>query len=301
MLKPSHMQAPTKLTGVDAAKILSRAVGGLLALLSIAMLLPFAVAVANSEKEQWTYLTLAVIGVVVGTALFLQKSGDAKLRARQVFLLTSLCWLSASLFSALPFIFAQPYLSFADAWFESMSAITTTGATVIVGLDNLPRAVLLWRGMLQWLGGIGIIVMAMAILPFLQVGGMRLFQAESSDISGKFMPRSSNMVFAIGRVYILLTLLVMLLYWFGGMHTFDAIVHGMTTIATARWPSPTTMATTTRLARTATTTILQPIRERTRPAGTSSTSIATGSSTTSHGPRLVRSTLSSRAGSPARV
>ena len=233
MLKPSHMQAPTKLTGVDAAKILSRAVGGLLALLSLAMLIPFAVAVANSEKEQWTYLTLAVIGFVAGTALFLQKSGESKLRARQVFLLTTLCWFSASLFSALPFIFAQPYLSFADAWFESMSAITTTGATVITGLDDLPRAVLLWRGMLQWLGGIGIIVMAMAILPFLQVGGMRLFQAESSDISGKFMPRSRNMVFATGRVYILLTILVMVLYWLGGMQTFDAIVHGMTTIATA--------------------------------------------------------------------
>ena len=98
--------------------------------------------------------------------------------ARQVFLLTTLCWVCASLFATLPFIFAQPYLDFTTL-FEAMSAITTTGATVIVGLDTLPKSVLLWRGMLQWLGGIGIIVMAMAILPFLQVGGMRLFQAES--------------------------------------------------------------------------------------------------------------------------
>ncbi|MFP3457986.1 potassium transporter TrkG, partial [Psychrobacter sp. SIMBA_152] len=87
--------------------------------------------------------------------------------------------------------------------------------------------------MLQWLGGIGIIVMAMAILPFLQVGGMRLFQAESSDMSGKFMPRSSHMVLAIGRVYLILTVAVISLYLIGGMGSFDAFVHGMTTIATA--------------------------------------------------------------------
>ncbi|HAD49556.1 MAG TPA: potassium transporter TrkH, partial [Idiomarina sp.] len=217
----------------QAAKLLSKAIGALIALLSVALLAPFVLAAVNSEKDQWTYLTLAVIGIITGLVLFSQKTGEAKLRARQVFLLTTLCWVSASLFATLPFIFAQPYLGFTDAWFEAMSAITTTGATVIVGLDELPKSVLLWRGMLQWLGGIGIIVMAMAILPFLQVGGMRLFQAESSDMSGKFLPRSSLMVMAIGKVYLLLTALVILLYALGGMQTFDAFVHGMTTIGTA--------------------------------------------------------------------
>lgn len=217
----------------QAAKLLSKAIGALVAILSVALLAPFVMAVVHAEKDQWTYLTLSVIGIVVGLALFFQNAGDAKLRARQVFLLTSLCWVSASLFVTLPFIFAQPHLDFIDAWFEAMSAITTTGATVIVGLDDLPRSMLLWRAMLQWLGGIGIIVMAMAILPFLQVGGMRLFQAESSDMSGKFLPRSSLMVMAIGKVYLLLTVMVIGLYFVGGMHGFDAVVHGMTTIGTA--------------------------------------------------------------------
>ena len=223
----------TPLDSRQAIKLLLKAVGGLIALLSIALLAPFVMAVVSGEKEQWTYLTLSIIGLVVGLVLFLQPVGDAKLRARQVFLLTSLCWVSASLFATLPFIFAKPYLDFSSAWFEAMSAITTTGATVISGLDDLPASVLLWRAMLQWLGGIGIIVMAMAILPFLQVGGMRLFQAESSDMSGKFMPRSSHMVMAIGRVYLILTAAVIGLYLIGGMGSFDAFVHGMTTIGTA--------------------------------------------------------------------
>lgn len=233
MMQQSTSFSQNSLRPGQAVKLLSKAVGALIAILSVALLAPFVLAVVNGEKDQWTYLTLSMLGIVGGLALYFQNAGEAKLRARQVFLLTSLCWVCASLFVTLPFIFAQPHLDFIDAWFEAMSAITTTGATVIVGLDDLPRSVLLWRGMLQWLGGIGIIVMAMAILPFLQVGGMRLFQAESSDMSGKFLPRSSLMVMAIGKVYILLTLAVMLLYFLGGMSGFDAVVHGMTTIGTA--------------------------------------------------------------------
>ena len=225
--------ADNRLRPQQAVKLLAKAIGALIAILSLALLAPFVLAVFHGEKDQWTYLTLSIIGLVLGLVLYSQKTGDAKLRARQVFLLTTLCWVCASLFATLPFIFAQPYLDFTNAWFEAMSAITTTGATVIVGLDTLPKSVLLWRGMLQWLGGIGIIVMAMAILPFLQVGGMRLFQAESSDMSGKFLPRSSLMVMAIGKVYLLLTALVIALYVIGGMNVFDAFVHGMTTIGTA--------------------------------------------------------------------
>lgn len=233
MVQHASATEENRLRPQQAIKLLSKAVGALIAILSVALLAPFVLAVVNSEKDQWTYLTLSLVGVIVGLVLFSQNTGEAKLRARQVFLLTTLCWFFASLYATLPFIFVHPHLNFANAWFEAMSAITTTGATVIVGLDELPKSVLLWRGMLQWLGGIGIIVMAMAILPFLQVGGMRLFQAESSDMSGKFLPRSSLMVMAIGKVYLLLTALVILLYVAGGMHWFDAFVHGMTTIATA--------------------------------------------------------------------
>ncbi|WP_241970506.1 TrkH family potassium uptake protein [Idiomarina aquatica] len=233
MMQQASTVADNRLRPQQAVKLLAKAIGALIAILSLALLAPFVLAVFHGEKDQWTYLTLSIIGLVLGLVLYSQKTGDAKLRARQVFLLTTLCWVCASLFATLPFIFAQPYLDFTNAWFEAMSAITTTGATVIVGLDTLPKSVLLWRGMLQWLGGIGIIVMAMAILPFLQVGGMRLFQAESSDMSGKFLPRSSLMVMAIGKVYLLLTALVIALYVIGGMNVFDAFVHGMTTIGTA--------------------------------------------------------------------
>ncbi|WP_404402399.1 TrkH family potassium uptake protein [Idiomarina seosinensis] len=225
--------ADNRLRPRQAIKLLLKAMGALIAILSLALLAPFVLAAVNGEKDQWTYLTLSLLGLVGGLGLFSLDSGQAKLRARQVFLLTTLCWVSSSLYVTLPFIFAQPHLDFTNAWFEAMSAITTTGATVVTGLDDLPQSVLLWRGMLQWLGGIGIIVMAMAILPFLQVGGMRLFQAESSDMSGKFLPRSSLMVMAIGKVYLLLTVIVISLYLLGGMKAFDAVVHGMTTIGTA--------------------------------------------------------------------
>ncbi|RUO80484.1 potassium transporter TrkH [Idiomarina tyrosinivorans] len=216
----------------NSVRLLAKAVGGLIAIFAIALLAPFVLAVVNAEKDQWHYLTLSVIGIVVGVALFLQPTRGASLRARQVFLLTTVCWLCAGIFGALPLYIAGPKLGFVDALFESISAITTTGSTTIVGLDKLPSSALLWRAMLQWLGGVGIIVMAMAILPFLQVGGMRLFQAESSDISGKFLPRSNHMVMAIARVYLLLTIVAATVYWILGMGGFDAVVHAMTSVAT---------------------------------------------------------------------
>lgn len=154
------------------------------------------------------------------------------LRGRQIFLLTSLSWIVLSLFSSLPLIFGSTQLSLADAIFESVSGLTTTGATILSGLDTTSQGILLWRGILQWLGGIGIIVLGMAILPFLQVGGMRLFQSESSDWSEKALPRSGTLVKAIGKVYIGLTSLCILSYWLAGMNPFDALVHGMTTSAT---------------------------------------------------------------------
>ncbi|EKE82775.1 TrkH family potassium uptake protein [Idiomarina xiamenensis] len=216
----------------NTLNVLSKTFGGLTAIMSLSLLAPYAFAVLNNERDQWTYLSIAGIGLIVGGLLFIRDIGDAKLRARQVFMLTTLCWLYASLFAALPLMLAGAKLSWTDAWFEAMSAITTTGSTVVSGLDQLPQSYLLWRGILQWLGGVGIIVMAMAILPFLQVGGMRLFQAESSDISGKFMPRSSHMVWAIARIYLLLSALIVLCYYVFGMSGFDAFVHAMTTVAT---------------------------------------------------------------------
>jgi len=136
------------------------------------------------------------------------------------------------LFATLPFLLVLPDLSFADTAFETVSAITTTGATVLVGLDQMPKALLFWRAVLQWIGGIGIIVMAIAILPALKIGGMKLFKTENSDISEKILPRSASLSMMIAMVYLAMSACCMTLFYIFGMSGFDAITHGMTTVAT---------------------------------------------------------------------
>lgn len=152
--------------------------------------------------------------------------------SKQLYLITATSWSVFGLVGAVPLYLALPALSFTDAFFESISGITTTGSTVLTGLDVMPKSVLLWRGVLQWIGGIGIIVLGIAILPFLRVGGMRLFATESSDWSGKNMPRSQTLIRNIGIIYIALTLVAALTYWISGMSLFDAGVHAMTTLST---------------------------------------------------------------------
>lgn len=190
-------------------------------------------ALQNEEADTNIFFLSMLFTLGCGGAMVLIGSlAPFHLRGRQIFLLTTLSWVVLSLFSSLPFIFGSTQLSLADAIFESVSGLTTTGATILSGLDTTSQGVLLWRAILQWLGGIGIIVLGMAILPFLQVGGMRLFQSESSDWSEKALPRSGTLAKAIGKVYIGLTTLCILSYWLAGMSPFDAITHGMTTSAT---------------------------------------------------------------------
>lgn len=153
------------------------------------------------------------------------------LRSREIFLLTNLSWVLVCVFGALPFIF-ETEISFTDAFFETMSGITTTGSTVLVGLDNMNPGILMWRSVLHWLGGIGFIVMAVAVLPFLKVGGMRLFQSESSDWSEKVMPRSGVIAKRIVQTYLGLSALCALAYYMGGMTAFEAINHSMATLST---------------------------------------------------------------------
>lgn len=152
--------------------------------------------------------------------------------SKQLYLITVTSWCTFALVGSVPLYEALPGLSFTDAFFESMSGITTTGSTVLTGLDIMPMSILLWRGFLQWIGGIGIIVLAIAILPFLRVGGMRLFSTESSDWSGKSAPRAQILIRNIGLIYITLTLMAALTYWASGMGPFDAVVHAMTTLST---------------------------------------------------------------------
>lgn len=154
------------------------------------------------------------------------------LNGKQIFITTTLSWIIMSSFALLPFVLGSLHLNLASAWFEAASGITSTGATLISGLDQTPKGILLWRSILQWIGGIGIIVMGMAILPFLRVGGMRLFRTESSDKLDKALPRSSTVAKAIGKVYVGITLTCILLYKLSGMSWFDAITHALTTCST---------------------------------------------------------------------
>lgn len=146
-------------------------------------------------------------------------------------MLTFLSWFCLALFGALPFKFSTLDMDFTDSFFEAMSGITTTGSTVIVGLENAPPGILLWRAILQWLGGIGIIIMALSILPFLQVGGMQIFRTELSE-NEKALPRTAQLASSIGLIYVALTFACIIMYMVTGMSTFDAIAHALTTIST---------------------------------------------------------------------
>lgn len=159
------------------------------------------------------------------------KTEEFKLSVRDMFLITTLVWTVASAFAALPFVFIN-HISFTDAYFETMSGITTTGSTVLSNLDEMAPSILLWRSTLQWLGGVGFIVMGVAILPMLNVGGMRLFQTESSDWSDKSSPRTKSVAKNIINVYLILTVLCIIAYMLAGMNTFDAINHAFTTLST---------------------------------------------------------------------
>ena len=201
--------------------------------LAVAMCLP-AVADAAANNPDWqVFLTAAVFTLFVGGTLALSSRGAIRtITPRQGFVLTTMLWIIIPAFAALPFAFADMDLSYTDAFFESMSGLTTTGSTVIQSLDVAPPGVLIWRALLQWLGGIGVIAMAIAILPLLRIGGMQLFRMESSDRSEKATPRTTQLVAYISFIYLVISLVCAFAYWSAGMSGFDAMAHAMTTIAT---------------------------------------------------------------------
>ena len=201
-------------------------------ILGISMVIPILTQFIYSEMDS-SFIGASIISIIFGVLFFLTNlNHDKKLNLQQAFLLTALSWLSIAIFGSLPFIFSSLELSITDAFFESMSGITTTGSTVIVGLDTSSPGLLLWRSLLQWLGGIGIIVMALAVMPLLRVGGMQLFRMESSDLSEKALPRAAQVAAVISIIYVFLTMIWAGLLWFAGMSGFDAVAHAMTTIAT---------------------------------------------------------------------
>ncbi|PPR10322.1 MAG: Trk system potassium uptake protein TrkI [Alphaproteobacteria bacterium MarineAlpha11_Bin1] len=208
-------------------------IGILLTTLAAAMCAPLIADLVVGHPDWQVFAAAAALTAFIGiTLLFTTMSPPSRLSVRQAFVLTTASWVAMTFFAALPFAFADLDLGLTDAFFEAMSGLTTTGSTVISNLDSAPNGILLWRAILQWLGGIGIIVMSIAILPMLKIGGNQLFQTESSDGSEKVMPRVAQVASGVGFVYLALTLACATLLWFSGLRGFDAIAHAMTTIAT---------------------------------------------------------------------
>ncbi len=209
-------------------------IGLLVAVLGITMVLPMLADIAEGNGHWMAFLQAGIVSVFVGglSAIACQNGVKEGLTIQQTFLLTTGVWLALPIFGALPFIIGEPQLRFVDAFFEAMSGLTTTGSTVLTGLEDLPRGILLWRGILQWLGGIGIIVVAMVFLPELRVGGMQIFRSEGFDTFGKILPRATEIASRISVIYVAMTLICALSYGVAGMNAFDASVHAMTTVAT---------------------------------------------------------------------
>ena len=209
-------------------------IGLLLCTLSVFMLIPGFVDYILGNNDWAAFLVSSFITLFVGAGLYLssRESNSEHLELRQAFLLTNSAWISISIFGSLPFLFSNLNLNFFDAIFESTSGITTTGSTIIPNLEQVSYGILLWRALLQWLGGIGIIVMAIAILPMLSIGGMQLFKTESYETPDKIIPRAAIFASGISIVYIILTSVWGFMLWLAGMPIFDSITHAMTTLAT---------------------------------------------------------------------
>ncbi|PDH19138.1 MAG: potassium transporter TrkH [Pelagibacterales bacterium MED-G44] len=201
-------------------------------ILGIFMFIPIIAQFFYQEIDS-SFFGASIVTIIFGTLFFLSNlDHENKLNLQQAFLLTTLSWLSVAIFGSLPFFFSNLDFSFTNAFFESMSGITTTGSTVIVNLENMPKSILLWRAILQWLGGIGIIIMAITLMPIMNVGGMQLFKISSNDSSEKVLPKSKEIALRLIYIYSGLTMMCALTYYVFGMNFFDSMTHSMTTLAT---------------------------------------------------------------------
>jgi trk system potassium uptake protein TrkH len=214
-------------------RIVLHAVGWLLVLLAGAMLVPMAVDLAEGHPDWEGFAGAALTTVFVGIALLLATRGPLPpIDLRTGFLLTSLTWAAVAWFASLPFQLGSVDLSVTDAVFETVSGLTTTGATVIVGLDAAPRGLLLWRSLLQFVGGAGIVLIGLVMLPFLRIGGMQLFRTESSDKSDKLLPSTGALVARLLGVYLVLVAACTVALTTVGLDLFDAVNHAMTAVST---------------------------------------------------------------------
>ena len=207
-------------------------IGVLQIILGIFMAIPIILQLVFSELDS-SFIASSVITLVFGVLFVLSNLDyNKKINLQQAFLLTTLSWLTIAIFGALPFYFSNLNLSFTDSFFESMSGLTTTGSTIITNLEIVPKSILLWRALLQWLGGIGIIVMAITLMPIMNIGGMLLFKVLNTDSSDDILPSSKEISLKLVFIYFTLTLICAAAYKIFGMNFFDSLTHSMTTIAT---------------------------------------------------------------------
>ncbi|MGH1330735.1 MAG: TrkH family potassium uptake protein [Paracoccaceae bacterium] len=209
-------------------------IGLLVAALGATMAIPMFVDLFDGAAHWTVFFESGVLTIVVGgfTALACSNGVSDRLSLQQTFLLTTGVWLMLPVFAAIPFVFGATEARVVDAFFEAMSGMTTTGSTVFAGLDEMPRGLLLWRSMLQWFGGVGIIVVAMVFLPELRVGGMQIFRTEAFDTDGKVLPRAAQIASRISVIYLSLTLACMVAYMLVGLNGWEALNHALTTMST---------------------------------------------------------------------
>ena len=211
-------------------------IGYLLCAIACAETLPAFIELIVFKTADWVpFISASVFTAFFGFfMIFVNRSADkAIIRVREAFLLTGLAWIFCSVFASIPFYWSSLNLSFTDSIFEAVASITTTGASVTPTAEFLPHGIIFWRSILQWIGGIGIIVMAMTIFPILRVGGMQLFRSEFSDHSDKVLPKISQIATVILATYMLFTLICAVLLFLAGMGWFDAICYGMSALSTS--------------------------------------------------------------------
>ena len=215
-------------------KLIFSIVGFMITLLGLGMVLPAAIdALAGSETSAERFIISAALCMSLGLIIRMMSGTDSdSLRVKEMFLTTTLVWVSYALLAAVPFYFSEYHLSITDSVFEAMSGLTTTGSTILTGLDTMPRGILLWRSMLQWLGGAGIVILAIMILPALHIGGMQFFTTESSAHSERDLPTVVQNMRALLIYLIGLTITCALCLKWAGMTWFDAANHALTTIST---------------------------------------------------------------------
>ncbi len=229
---PLHRRDSASRSLIDPRPILL-VIGVLLAMLGAAMTIPAIVDFASGHENWQVFGVSSAFTLCCGVLMFFATRGSSKqLSTRQAFIMTSAVWVALAAFGALPFYWSGVVPNYTDAFFESMSGLTTTGSTVISDLNSRPPGILLWRGIMQWLGGLGIIVMAVSVLPMLQIGGMQLFKVEAFETPEKILPRATQISGFMTLIFLVLTFSCMLAYLAAGMDTLDAVVHAMTTVAT---------------------------------------------------------------------